>query len=104
MFLGQMLRIWEWRGARRALAVLISAIAAFLVTVGTAPFAEVPMAAGIAQVGLMQQEHSVMADYLNGLAESDRQTVLAEARERHDMRAVGPSPALATAIPLPKPA
>lgn len=102
MLVGQILRIWEWSGARRLLAVLVSAVVAFLVTVGTSPLAQVPMAAGMTQIGLMQEEHSVMADYLSSLAEADRATVLAQARERDDMRTI--SAAVATAIPLPRPA
>lgn len=104
MLLGQILRILEWSAARRALAVLVSAAAAFLVTVGTAPLAQMPMAAGITQIGLMQDEHDLMADYLSGRAEADRATALAEARERDDMRAISPPSAVATAIPLPRPA
>ena len=106
-----LLQIWEWSGARRLLAVMVSAAAAFLVTVGTSPLAQVPMAAGIAQIGLMQEEHSVMADYLRKMAEADRAAVLAEARERDGMRATNvlatataTAAATATAIPLPKPA
>jgi hypothetical protein len=104
MLLGQILRIWEWSAARRVLAVLVSAAAAFLVTVGTTPLVQMPMAAGITQIGLMQEEHSLMADYLSSRAEADRQAILAETRERDDMRAAGVPAAVATAIPLPKPA
>jgi len=75
-----------------------------LVTIGSTPLTQVPMAAGIAQIGLMQEEHSMMAEYLSSMAEADRAAVLAEARERDDMRAIGIPATLATAIPLPRPA
>jgi hypothetical protein len=104
MLLGQVLRTWEWPGARRVLAVIISAAVAFLVTVGTTPLVQVPMAAGITEIGLMREEHSLITDYLSSITEADRQTALEEARERDDMRAIGAPSSVATAIPLPKPA
>jgi len=104
MLIGQILRIWECSGVRHALAVAISAAVAFLLTVGTTPLSQVPMAAGIAQIGLMQEEHSLMADYLNTRANEDKVAVVAEAREREDMRAISASATIATTIPLPKPA
>lgn len=102
MLLGQILRIWERSVARRALAVMVSAVAAFLVTIATTPLVQVPMAAGIAQIGLMQEEHILVTDYVSSRAEADRQAILAEIRERDDLRAAAVPVSVAAAIPLPK--
>ena len=104
MLLGQIMRIWDRSTARRALAILVSAVAAFLVTVATTPLVQVPMAAGITQIGLMQEEHALIADYISSRVEADRQAILTEARDRDDLRAAVAPVSVATAIPLPKPA
>jgi len=104
MLMGYLLRIWEWSGARRLLAVLVSAVVAFLITIGTGPLAQVPMAAGIAQIGLMREEHSVITDYLSSVAQADQAAAVAEARERDGMRTIIAPVTVAAAIPLPRPA
>jgi hypothetical protein len=104
MLLGQILRIWERSVARRAVAVMVSAVAAFLVTIATTPLVQMPMAAGITQIGLMQEEHTLVADYVSSRAEADRQAIVTEIRERDDLRAAAVPVSVATAIPLPRPA
>ena len=102
MLIGLILRLCERPSGVRALAVVVSAAVAWFTVTATNPQVPAGSVAGVAQVGLMQDEHALIADYLSRTAAADRAAGLAETRERNAMRPL--TTVNAPGVPLPRPA
>ena len=101
------------------LVVAISALLALLFTIATRPSAEAPpRAAGEANIELIKDEHSLVAEFVRGLQDTVKAERLAAVRERSEMKVLavadskrsapaaasqsGRAPMRADAVPMPR--